>query len=144
MNRGYAAIGLYMPKTEPNVGGALRAANCYGAALVVIQGARFRSLSSDTQKAWRHIPLLEVNDLREAIPFDCQPICIEISGNARCLTTFTHPQRAFYIFGPEDGSIPKELTDIYMTVKVPTNFCMNLAATVNVVLYDRRAKQMRA
>ena len=144
MNRGYAAIGLYMPKTEPNVGGALRAANCYGAALVAIQGKRFRSISSDTQKTWRHIPLLEVVNLRDVIPFDCQPICVEISDNARCLTTFTHPQRAFYIFGPEDGSIPKELTEKYMTIKVPTDFCMNLAATVNVVLYDRRAKQMRA
>ena len=142
MSRGYAAIGLYMPKIEPNVGGALRAANCYGAALVVVQGRRFRKLSTDTQKAWRHIPLLEVDNLRDSIPFDCQPVCVEITPTARCLTTFTHPQRAFYIFGPEDGSIPTELTDRYMTIKVPTDFCMNLAATVNVVLYDRRLKEM--
>lgn len=143
MSRGYAAIGLYMPKTEANVGGAMRAAYCYGAALIAIQGRRFRRLSTDTQKAWRHIPVLEVKDLRDALPFDCQPVCVELVDDARCLTIFTHPERAFYIFGPEDGSVPEELSKCYTTVRVPTDFCMNLAATVNVVLYDRRAKEMR-
>lgn len=31
--RGYAAIGLHMPKTPSNVGSVLRAAGCYGAAM---------------------------------------------------------------------------------------------------------------
>ena len=142
--RGYSAIGLYMPKTEANVGGALRAASCYGAALIAIQGARFRQLSTDTQKAWRHIPLLQGSDLRNLIPFDCIPVCVELHPNARSLVDFTHPQRAFYIFGPEDGSIPKEMVERYkIIVQVPTRHCMNLAATVNVVLYDRLAKELR-
>ena len=140
-NRGYAAIGLYMPKTEPNVGGALRAARCYGAAMVAVQGRRFKRQVTDTQKAWRHIPLIECDDLRTMIPFDCQPVCVELTDKALPLASFAHPQRAFYIFGPEDGSVPKELTDRYTTIQAPTDFCMNLAATVNVVLYDRRAKQ---
>jgi tRNA(Leu) C34 or U34 (ribose-2'-O)-methylase TrmL len=141
MKRGYAAIGLYMPKTEMNVGGAMRAAYCYGASLIAVQGQRFRKMCTDPQKAWRHIPLLQVSDLIEVIPFDCQPVCVEITENARPLQTYCHPERAFYIFGPEDGSIPKELTSRYITVKAPSDFCMNLAATVNVVLYDRRAKR---
>lgn len=140
--RGYAAIGLYMPKTEPNVGGALRAAYCYGAAMVAIQGQRFKKFSTDTMKAWRHVPVVEVNDLIAAIPFGCIPVCVELTENARPLETFVHPERAFYIFGPEDGSIPRVLTDKYLTVKAPTRFCMNLAATVNVVLYDRAAKSL--
>ena len=36
MKRGYAAVGLYMPKTEMNVGGAMRAAYCYGASLIAV------------------------------------------------------------------------------------------------------------
>ena len=140
---GYAAVGLYMPKSEPNVGGAMRAAYCYGAAVVLVQGRRFHRFPTDTQKAWRHIPVLEVQDLRQSIPFDCQPVCVELSENARPLVNFVHPERAFYIFGPEDGSVPKELTSKYVTVAAPTDFCMNLAATVNVVLYDRRAKALR-
>ena len=140
--RGYAAVGLYMPKTEMNVGGAMRAAYCYGAAMIAVQGKRFRKMATDPQASWRHIPLLQVDDLRAAVPFDCQPVCVELSDNAVPLESFQHPQRAFYIFGPEDGSVPKELTGRYVTVKAPTNFCMNLAATVNVVLYDRRAKEL--
>ena len=54
---------------------------------------------------------------------------------ARPLPEYTHPDRAFYIFGPEDGSLDKRIRawceDV---VYVPTNGCMNLAATVNVVL----------
>jgi tRNA(Leu) C34 or U34 (ribose-2'-O)-methylase TrmL len=132
-----------MPKTEPNVGGAMRAAYCYGASVVLVQGKRFHRLPTDTQKAWKHIPVFEVDDLRKSIPFDCQPVCVELTDNARSLVDFTHPERAFYIFGPEDGSVPSELTSRYLTVKVPTDFCMNLAATVNVVLYDRRAKELK-
>ena len=46
-----------------------------------------------------------------------------------------------YIFGPEDGSISQALIDFADdVVYVPTIGCMNLAATVNVVLYDRLAK----
>ena len=121
----------------------MRAAYCYGASMVAVQGHRFRRLSTDTQKAWRHIPVLEVDSLRDAVPFDCQIICVELTDNAKPLVNFVHPQRAFYIFGPEDGSVPKELTDKYYTIAAPTDHCMNLAATVNVVLYDRRAKLMR-
>ena len=140
--RGYAAVGLYMPKTEMNVGGAMRAAYCYGAAMIAVQGKRFRKMPTDPQQSWRHVPLLQVDDLRAALPFDCQPVCVELAANAVPLHTFKHPHRAFYIFGPEDGSVPKELTERYVTVAAPTDFCMNLAATVNVVLYDRRVKEL--
>lgn len=52
-----------------------------------------------------------------------------------------HPDRALYIFGPEDGSLDKEIRDwCEDVVYIPTTGCMNLAATVNVVLYDRMAK----
>lgn len=141
--RGYAALGLYMPKAEANVGGAMRAAYCYGAAMVAVQGQRFKSYHTDTMKAWRHIPVVNVPSLLEAIPFSCTPVCVELSPNARPLHNFVHPERAFYIFGPEDGSVPTELTSKYITVAAPSDFCMNLAATVNVVLYDRRAKSFR-
>ena len=140
--RGYSAIGLYMPKREMNVGGAMRAAYCYGAAMIAVQGQRFRKMPTDPQASWRHIPVLQVADLLEAIPFDCQPVCVELSPGALPLVSFVHPQRAFYIFGPEDGSVPNELTRRYRTVYAPTLHCMNLAATVNVVLYDRRAKEI--
>lgn len=38
--KGFSAIGLVRPKYEENVGSVLRAAHCYGAAMVAIQGDR--------------------------------------------------------------------------------------------------------
>ena len=141
--RGYAALGLVGPKNPINVGHVLRAARCYDAGLVVVEprNGKMRS-ATDTHKAWRHIPTLRVDDLMEHIPFDCRPVAVEFTDDAQDLRTFEHPQRAFYIFGPEDGSIPKRVLErCWATVKVPTALCMNLAATANVVLYDRLLKQ---
>ena len=142
--RGYAAIGLFDSKTEANVGGVLRAASCYGASLVAIQGTRFQQYPTDTLKTWRHIPLVETKDLLSVALYDCVPIAVEISDKAVSLETFPHPERAYYIFGPEDGSLPESIISrCQFLVSVPTQFSMNLAATVNVVLYDRLAKQLR-
>lgn len=45
------------------------------------------------------------------------------------------------IFGPEDGTLGERvLSWCRDVVYVPTDRCMNLAATVNVILYDRAAK----
>jgi tRNA(Leu) C34 or U34 (ribose-2'-O)-methylase TrmL len=139
--RGYSAVGLYMPKTPANIGSALRAAGCYGAAMLAVSGKRYEKHGTDTVKAWRHMPLLHADDLFSLVPYDCIPVAIEIKNGARRLQDYTHPERAFYIFGPEDGSLPNGVLEKCRdVVYVPTKFCMNLAACVNVVLYDRMAK----
>jgi tRNA(Leu) C34 or U34 (ribose-2'-O)-methylase TrmL len=143
-SRGYAAIGLHMPKTPVNVGSALRAAHCYGAGMVVKTGQRYHRAPTDTMKAYRHLPLLQVDDLFDALPFDCVPVAVDLIDGARDLVSYTHPERAFYIFGPEDGTLGGTITKRCRDkVFVPTAFCMNLAACVNVVLYDRFAKGWR-
>lgn len=143
--RGYAAIGLVRPKTPENVGSVLRAAWCYNAALVAIQGDRTPiRTSTDTPKAWRHLPVLRGENLRDFIPYDAVPVAVDLVEGAENLITFKHPQRAFYIFGPEDGTLGNAITDWCVhKVMVPTRDCMNLAASVNVVLYDRLAKQSK-
>jgi tRNA(Leu) C34 or U34 (ribose-2'-O)-methylase TrmL len=114
----------------------------YGAALVIIGGDRMGKYSTDTMKAYRHIPCLEVEDLLAHVPFACIPVAVEICARAKPLPMVTHPERAFYIFGPEDGSISDKILErVPLVVQIPTNGCMNLAATVNVVLYDRLAKR---
>lgn len=139
--RGYSAVGLINPKTEANVGGSLRAAHCYGASLVGIQGQRYKRQASDTTAAYRSIPLLHAEDIFSLIPYDCIPVAVEINEKSVSLPRFTHPERCFYIFGPEDGSIQKQIIGrCKFTVSIPTRFCMNLASTVNVVLYDRMVK----
>ena len=59
------------------------------------------------------------------------------------LHEFEHPENAFYIFGPEDGTLGKKILSRcpYKTY-IPTKGCMNLAASVNVILYDRLAKRL--
>ncbi len=61
--------------------------------------------------------------------------------NATPLPEYQHPENAFYIFGPEDGTLSQEVIDSAdAVVYVPTEGCMNLSATVNVLLYDRMIK----
>lgn len=142
MMRGFASIGLFRPKDRNNVGGVMRAAHVYGASLVAIQGDRSPvSSAADTTKAWRHMPVVRGDDLFELIPFGCVPVAVDLVEGAIPLPKFPHPPSAFYIFGPEDGTLGKQHTDrCKWKVMIPTRFCMNLAATVNVVLYDRLAK----
>lgn len=142
MNRGYAGIGLHHPKNPINIGSTLRAAGVYGAAMVAVSGTRYKKHNADTMKAYRHMPLLQVEDLHGIVPYDCVPVAIDIIDGAHSLVNYVHPERAFYIFGPEDGTLGKAVTDWCRdVVYVPTNSCMNLAACVNVVLYDRMAKR---
>lgn len=140
--RGYAAIGLTNPKTPANVGSVFRAAGCYKAGLVAVSGQRIKRFVTDTQKAYRHIPCIQTDDLHSVIPYDCVPVAVDLVDGAKSLVDFTHPERAFYVFGPEDGTLGKQTLDwCVRKVFVPTEHCMNLAATVNVVLYDRLAKR---
>lgn len=141
MSRGYAIVGLFSPKSSLNVGGAMRAAYCYGANSVVVQGERYSRQPTDTQAAFRHVPVHQVDSILSFIPMDATRVAVEITPGARDLRSFSHPERAVYIFGPEDGSIPDEISaKCKHRVYIPTKFCMNLAATVNVVLYDRMTK----
>ena len=145
--RGYSAVALDNPKTPANIGSALRACGCYGAAMLVLGGPRPDRLSkcpTDTHKAYRHLPTLMVPDVFDAIPYDCVPVAVDLVDNAQPLTTYKHPERAFYIFGAEDATLGARILDRCRDViYVPTNRCMNLAACVNVVLYDRMAKAER-
>ena len=146
--RCFAAIGLHNPKTPENVGGALRAVGCYGASLLVVGGQRWQNQpkskrlgKTDTQHAARHTPVIFTPDLMDCVPHGAALVSVEMSDNAISLPEFVHPESAFYVFGPEDGCVPFEILRASQRVIIPTRYCMNLAATVNVVLYDRIAKQ---
>ena len=104
-----------------------------------------RKLSTDPGRAYRHVPIIEVQDIFDAMPQDCTPVAVEITTSAKDLTTFAHPERACYIFGPENGSIkPEILEECRYTVKIPTTMSLNLGMTVNIVMYDRLAKMTRS
>lgn len=143
----YCAIGLFNPKSPTNVGGIMRAAGCYEANEVFFSGRRYAIAAkhqTDTKNVSEKIPLTQVEDLTQALSKDIPIVCVELVEGATPLPLFEHPEQALYIFGPEDGSLPQEIVDkASAVVYMPTTGCMNLAATVNVLLYDRAAKHTR-
>jgi tRNA(Leu) C34 or U34 (ribose-2'-O)-methylase TrmL len=59
-------------------------------------------------------------------------------GWATPLKDFAHPENATYIFGPEDGNVPRWIREAAKRfIRIPTRECLNLATTVALVLYDR-------
>jgi tRNA(Leu) C34 or U34 (ribose-2'-O)-methylase TrmL len=147
MHKKSAHIGLVNPKSPANVGMVMRAAGCYEATTVFYSGVRFeraQKFATDTKNAGRKIALVGVENLLDDIPDNSTLVAIELIEGATPLMDFVHPDNAYYVFGPEDGSIKKELLDhCQHVVYIPTIGCMNLAATVHVVLYDRMAKSGR-
>ena len=146
--RGYACVALSNPKSPLNVGSVFRAAGCYGVKLVIVGGERpnnyFHRIPTDTQKYIRHNPVLRVLDIFEALPFDCVPVAVDIIKGAKSLIEYKHPERVCYIFGAEDATLGRHITDRCRDIiYVPTEHCMNLAATANVVLYDRMTKEIQ-
>ena len=148
MKQAKVSIGLINPKSPENVSSVMRAAGNFGVDSVVYTGKRYpravklKSCSVDmSRKISKDIPLSAKTDLIDDAPAQQKIICIEFAENAVALPEYEHPHDALYVFGPEDGSISQEIIDrADAVVFVPTSSCMNLAATVNVVLYDRLAK----
>jgi tRNA(Leu) C34 or U34 (ribose-2'-O)-methylase TrmL len=143
-NQPMVIIGLTNPKTPENIGAVMRAAGCFGAHEVRYTGERYARAArfhTDTRSISLDIPLTGVDNLLEAIPEDTRIVCVELAEGATALPAFEHPQRAIYIFGPEDGSLhQKDINRADAVVYIPTRGCLNLAATVNIVLFDRQAK----
>jgi tRNA(Leu) C34 or U34 (ribose-2'-O)-methylase TrmL len=139
--RGYACIGLDNPKSAVNVGSAMRAVGVFGAAFLAYSGKRLGTGPTDTMKHYRHIPLIRSDNLHSIIPFDCVPVAVDLIDEAIPLPEYQHPQRVFYIFGAEDATLGNRILSWCRDIiYIPTSGCMNLAATVNVVLYDRMSK----
>lgn len=151
MNASKVNIGLINPKSPDNVNSVMRAAGNFQADSVFYTGKRYpRALMRNPdipdmrRQVGQSIPLSETNCLMEIAPADMALVCVEFAENALVLPEFQHPDHAFYIFGPEDGTISQEVIDrADAVVYVPTVGCMNLAATVNVLLYDRSMKSFQ-
>jgi len=144
MKNPHISIGLIRPKSPTNVGAVMRAAGCFQASAVFYTGDRYdraARFNTDTKSKTLSIPLTGVENLLDSVPNNAHIVCVELVEGAISLPDFQHPENAFYIFGPEDGTISQEIVDrADSVVYIPTSGCLNLAATVNVVLYDRIAK----
>ena len=138
-------LAIINPKSPQNMGSILRAAGCYQAQSIRYTGERYaraKAFSTDTKNVHLNIPVNQAPKVIDPIiDKHLTKVAIELVEGATPLPLFKHPEEALYIFGPEDGTLKKEITELCEdVVYIPTEGCMNLAATVNVVLYDRLAK----
>jgi len=158
----HVTVGLTNPKSPSNVGAVMRAAGCYSVEQVLFTGQRYANAAkyngskrntlkhnTDTKNARDKIPLTAVGSfenfekVRAYLPSETKIVCVDLIEGATPLPHFQHPDQALYIFGPEDGTISQEvINNADEVVYVPTVGCMNLAASVNVLLYDRLAKSL--
>ena len=146
--RGFACVALDRPADPVNVGHVLRAALCFQARMILLgqpsEDIDIRRLPTDPTRAYRHVPVIEVDDLLEAAPRDTAVVAVEIVPDAIALPDFVHPERACYVFGPESGSVSERiLKRSDHLLRVPTAVSLNLGMTVGVVLYDRCADRWR-
>lgn len=143
---------LINPKYPHNVGAALRACAAFGAEQLWVTGDRAQwEVTGKGQRLPREERMKQYKNrvelIREDRPFDfyangAVPIAVEVDPSAEPLATFRHPDNALYIFGPEDGSIPKVIRrHCHRFLIIPSDHCLNLAAAVSCILMHRRLQR---
>jgi tRNA(Leu) C34 or U34 (ribose-2'-O)-methylase TrmL len=139
------------PKYIHNVAAAIRAASCFDVSRLVWTGTRVDlALLDRLPREERMKGYKDVVWNHDDRPFDLflesvTPVCVELKEGTEPLTTFEHPEDAVYVFGPEDGSVPQVIRRFcHRFVHIQSNHCLNLAAAINVVLHDRKAKRQLA
>ena len=136
--RGYCGIAFFEPKFEENIGSAIRNCHCFSADFICIIGKRYSKTPADTTDAKKHIPVYEykdIDDFTSHIPIGCELISVEVDGED--IKNFKHPQRAIYIFGGEDRTLPAIKGT--KRIKIDTKYCLNMAVTSAVILFSRNS-----
>ena len=141
------------PRYPHNVGAAIRAASCFGVGQVWITGRRVANQVWDAKRIPREERMKGFSDVDIVLddrPFDrfpkgVTPVAVELLEGSQNLFTFEHPENPIYVFGPEDGSVPKQFRGFcHRRVFIPTRHCTNLGAAVYLLLYDRAIKRVQA
>jgi tRNA(Leu) C34 or U34 (ribose-2'-O)-methylase TrmL len=149
------AIALINPKYAQNVSMVVRLASCWDIKQVWFTGHRVeldlrvgkngktRLPREERMKGYASVELRQFDYFFDCFS-DAVPVAIEVRDNSENLFDFEHPENALYVFGPEDGSIPKvSMGHCHRSVIVNSRHCLNLATAVATVLYDRCAKLYR-
>lgn len=135
--RGYSIIAVERIQKYGNFDGVMRACHAHGANLIA-HGDVYKRGPQDTSAAGRHIPVIQTEDILSLCPKNATKIVVEIAESAKPIMEFEHPERGFYIFGPESGSVNQNIIEqCDEVIYIPTLFSMNLAACVNTILFHR-------
>jgi tRNA(Leu) C34 or U34 (ribose-2'-O)-methylase TrmL len=153
-----AAVVLINPKFAHNVGGALRSCATFLAADLRWTGDRVPPVDMwpDGVRLPREERIKDYQDvdfrhtastrpLDEFVERGYTPVAVEVRDASEDLVWFEHPEKAVYVFGPEDGSLDRGiLSACHSFVHIDTIGCLNLATATSVVLYDRQVKEKLA
>jgi tRNA(Leu) C34 or U34 (ribose-2'-O)-methylase TrmL len=151
---GYFGAALVDCKNGFNLGGVIRAVGAFNGRLVVASGERWKAKGDwrnmDGEGAHLRFPCyLGVKDVFDYLPkmdvgYGAEAVAIEIAQGSESLVDFIHPKVAMYVFGPEDGSLPKEVLDkCSKKVYIPAAYSLNLYSAATAVFYDRMSKRQR-
>ena len=146
-----SAIGLINPKYPHNLGQIVRIAGCYWANRIWYTGERMDAQLNGSSRLPREERIRDYAHVKwehrerfitPAVDEGYTPVCVEFRPNrSESIIYFEHPEKALYVFGPEDGSIPRGIaTACHRFIHIPTNHCLNLSVAVSTVLYDRFQK----
>lgn len=141
------AIVLCNPKYPHNVGQIVRLAACYGIKQVWITGDRVQITDTverlpreERMRDYESVTLRHTDYPLNHFAADTQFVACEFAENSENLVNFVHDSNMVYVFGPEDGHVPKGVrVKCWRFIKIPTLHCLNLATAVATVLYDRHA-----
>ena len=136
--RGYFGIAFYEPKFIVNIGTAVRSAKCFGASFIAVIGGRYKHEATDAMRADRHFPIFEYKTMQDFFdngPINCEIVSVEIDGKP--IETYSHPERAIYLFGGEDKTLPIIQGD---RIRIDTDRCLNMSVSASIVMYDRNLK----
>lgn len=140
--RGYFGIGVEGISKPMNLGSLMRTAHAFGASFVFTIGAAFdlrNTRLADTSAADSSLPLHDYPDLDAfTLPRGCQLVGLEFREDAIEMPSFRHPARAAYVLGAERDDLSPELIGrCDHVVRIPTQFCINVALAGALVMYDR-------
>lgn len=146
------AVVLVDPKYPHNVGGAYRVCAAFGAQQLWYTGHRAESgweadgrlPREERLRAYRHVELVRGEGRFLGQFPGATIVAVEVHPTAEVLTTFEHPENAVYVFGPEDGSLPRGIrTACHRFVIIPSDTALNLYSAVTATLFHRRmARQL--
>ena len=146
------ALLLTNPKYAHNVAAAIRAASCFGISQVWFTGDRVKDEVEETGRLPREERMRGYRDVdvcHTERPYDAfadvqsstVPVAVEFGHGYEPLPIFEHPENALYVFGPEDGGLRRiDNLQCHRFLTIPTLHCVNLAAAIYLVLYDRLLK----
>lgn len=147
------AMILIDPKYPHNGGGVFRDAACFGFPQVWITGSRLRRQFDEAGRLPREERMRQLRTTTEVLwsdrPFDEFPastvfVGVEVLESAEVLTRdWEHPADAAYVFGPEDGSLPKSARlHCSRFLIIPSRICLNLQVAAGIIAYHRTADRM--